>query len=155
MSTRPRSITPTLAICTIAGLFAVAMLVGATIGNTPLTRPAAAEDPPRTDETEPDDSAPDDGAPDDTAAPGDGGGDTATIVIEDFDYTLPAVRAGEEVTVVNRDAALHSATDHGGAFESGLLGQDQSTTIIAPAAGKYELFCSLHPSMEVIWEVAP
>jgi plastocyanin len=150
MSTRPRSITPTLAICTIAGLFAVAMLVGATIGNTPLTRPVAAEDPPRTDETEPDDSA-----PDDTAAPGDRDEDTATIVIEDFDYTLPAVRAGEEVTVVNRDAALHSATDHGGAFESGLLEQDQSTTIIAPAAGKYELFCSLHPSMEVIWEVAP
>jgi plastocyanin len=154
---RRRPISPSLITCMGAALFTVAMLVGATIGDSPISRPVTAQpDDDRPDDTRPDDSRPDDSQPDDSQ-PGDSQPDEApaTIVIADFDFQLPAARAGQPVEVTNLDGAPHSATDVDGNFDSGILNKGQTSIIAAPAAGSYEVFCTLHPSMKATWEVQP
>jgi plastocyanin len=78
----------------------------------------------------------------------------ADIEISGFKFT-PAtltVKAGQIVTVVNRDSVGHTVTaDDGTSFESGLLGKDQSGTITAPAKpGNYPYHCAPHPNMKGI-----
>jgi len=83
------------------------------------------------------------------------GGDTmpkAGVEIKDFKYS-PAtltVKAGEKITVTNKDVAGHSVTsDDGKSFDSGVLSQDQSIVITAPAvAGTYPFHCTPHPSIK-------
>lgn len=143
-----RHVSPSLITCMGAALFTVAMLVGATIGDSPISRPAAAQP----EDSQPEDSQPDDSQPDGTEAPG---AAAVTIVIADFDFQLPVARAGQTVEVTNLDGAPHSATDVDGSFDSGILNKGQRSTIVAPAAGSYEVFCTLHPSMKATWEVQP
>ena len=48
----------------------------------------------------------------------------------------------------NADAAAHTLTAKGGAFDTGTVDQGVVTSFTAPAApGTYEFFCEIHPSM--------
>lgn len=79
---------------------------------------------------------------------------TADIEISGFKFTPASltVKAGQIVSVVNRDSVGHTVTaDNGTSFESGLLGKDQSGTITAPSKpGSYSYHCSPHPNMKGI-----
>ena len=76
----------------------------------------------------------------------------ADIEISGFKFspTTLTVKAGQIVKVTNRDSVGHTITaDDGSSFESGLLGKDQSGTIIAPAKpGSYGFHCAPHPNMK-------
>lgn len=73
------------------------------------------------------------------------------IEIKDFKYapgTL-TVKAGEKITVTNKDAAGHSVTADDGSFDSGVLGKDVSGSITAPSKpGTYKFHCIPHPSIQ-------
>ena len=71
------------------------------------------------------------------------------VEIADFAYA-PAdltITAGDTVTWTNLDAVAHTATDTGGAWDTGLLEQGESASITFTAAGTYEYLCTPHPSM--------
>ncbi len=74
-----------------------------------------------------------------------------TIEIKDFKYA-PAtltVKAGEKITVINRDASGHSVTADDGSFDSGVLTKDVPGTITAPTKpGTYAFHCVPHPSIQ-------
>ena len=75
----------------------------------------------------------------------------ADIEISGFKFS-PAtltVKAGQTIKVTNRDSVGHTMTaDDGSSFESGLLGKDQSGTIVVPSKpGSYGFHCSPHPNM--------
>lgn len=76
----------------------------------------------------------------------------ADIEISGFKFTPASltVKAGQIVSVTNRDSVGHTVTaDDGTSFESGLLGKDQSGTITAPSKpGSYSFHCSPHPNMK-------
>lgn len=76
----------------------------------------------------------------------------ADIEISGFKFTPQTltVKAGQIVSVINRDSVGHTVTaDDGTSFESGLLGKDQSGTITAPSKpGSYSFHCSPHPNMK-------
>jgi len=76
----------------------------------------------------------------------------ADIEISGFKFAPETliVKAGQIVKVVNRDPVGHTVTaDDGTSFETGLLGKDQSGTIIAPAKpGSYPYHCAPHPNMK-------
>lgn len=57
------------------------------------------------------------------------------------------VAAGTEVRWTNSDAAPHSATATGGAFDSGTLTTGQGFAFRFDRPGAYEYFCRLHPNM--------
>lgn len=75
---------------------------------------------------------------------------TFAISIADFAFGAPVtVAPGAEIVVTNLDGAPHSVTATDGGFDSGVLGQDESATIVAPTApGTYAFFCTVHPSMQ-------
>lgn len=73
------------------------------------------------------------------------------IEIKNFTFS-PAtitVKAGETITITNRDVAGHSYTsDDGTSFDTGILGKDQSKTITAPTTpGSYPVHCTPHPNI--------
>ncbi len=72
------------------------------------------------------------------------------IEIKDFAYS-PAtltVKAGETVTVTNKDAAGHSITADDGSFDTGVLSQNEAGTFTAPTQpGTYKFHCTPHPSI--------
>ncbi len=74
-----------------------------------------------------------------------------TIEIKDFKYS-PAtltVKAGEKITVIDRDASGHSVTADDGSFDSGVLTKDVPGTITAPTKpGTYAFHCLPHPSIQ-------
>lgn len=77
---------------------------------------------------------------------------SATIEIKDFKHS-PAtltVKAGQTVTVVNKDITGHSVTsDKSGMFDTGVLGQNETATFQAPTtAGTYGYHCTPHPNMK-------
>ncbi|MFV1990836.1 MAG: cupredoxin domain-containing protein [Acidimicrobiales bacterium] len=75
-------------------------------------------------------------------------GDSASIVIADFNFGEPiTVEAGTEVTVTNSDSAAHTWTtdDHG--FDSGTLNQDGSFTFVFTEPGEYLFHCDFHIGM--------
>lgn len=75
--------------------------------------------------------------------------DLAEVEIEDFTF-VPAtltVRAGTTVTWSNKDAASHTATGNGSAFETGVLAKGDETPITFTTPGTFPYFCAIHPSM--------
>ena len=75
---------------------------------------------------------------------------TATITIMDFGYTGDlTVKAGERVTVVNRDSVAHTLTDkNGGQFDTGTIAGGGSGSFVAPMKpGMYPFGCTIHPEM--------
>ena len=78
------------------------------------------------------------------------GGGTATITIHNFAFSPSSVTVapGATVTVSNKDGVAHTITAQGGAFNTGDVGPDQSTTFTAPdKAGSYPYYCSIHQYM--------
>lgn len=73
----------------------------------------------------------------------------ATIQIADFSFGVPGtVGAGAVVEVTNADGAAHTLTSRDGAFDAGEIGGGATGSFTAPsAAGTYEFFCAIHPSM--------
>lgn len=71
------------------------------------------------------------------------------ITIKDFAFITPSsVAPGEKVVLRNDDDVTHTFTAHGdGGFDI-TLQASQSVTFVTPhAKGRYDLLCTLHPSM--------
>jgi plastocyanin len=71
------------------------------------------------------------------------------VAIRDFAFgprTL-TVRVGDSVTWTNRDSVAHSATAHGGAFDTGLIPGGRSRSVRFMVEGTYRYICTPHPSM--------
>ena len=76
---------------------------------------------------------------------------TKTITMENFAFSPanPEVRAGEKITVVNKDSAAHTVTaTEGDAFDTGSIAGGKSGTFTTPAEpGEYDFVCTFHPNM--------
>jgi plastocyanin len=89
-----------------------------------------------------------------TAAGGGGGGPVVKVVIKNFKFIPgnPQVKPGERIEVTNEDPIDHTFTagpkQDTGAFNTGLIGSNQTKTITAPQkAGMYAFYCTVHPFM--------
>ena len=75
-----------------------------------------------------------------------------TVTISNFAFQPASltISAGDSVTFVNED----SATDTGGAWDTGRLARGQSRTFTFNAAGSFNYFCAIHPSMTATLTIA-
>lgn len=64
-----------------------------------------------------------------------------------FSPAVLEMQAGDRVQFVNLDGAPHTATDKGGAFDTGRLGRGEEMTVRITAKGTHSYFCAVHPSM--------
>ena len=78
-----------------------------------------------------------------------GGGAGVRVDIAGFSFGEPRTAApGAVVEVANADAAAHTLTASGGAFDSGVVEQGAVGSFVAPAEpGTYDFYCEIHPSM--------
>jgi len=78
------------------------------------------------------------------------GGSTATVRIEDFAFKPGnlEVPVGASVTWTNEDSAPHDATAKNGNWKTDRLSEGDSDTLTFDAAGAYDYYCSIHPSMK-------
>lgn len=123
-------ITPTLAICTVAGAVAVIGLArptGGTSGSDPYGTAGAAPAPSAEPDAEPD----------------------AGIEIRDFSFPeSTTVGAGRQIVVTNADGVFHTLTARDGSFDTSAIDASGTFTIVAPGApGEYAFYCTIHPSM--------
>lgn len=84
-------------------------------------------------------------------------GDEATVVAQDFAFTVPdSVAPGATVTFDNQDGAPHTMTaDEGDAFDSGRVSGGSQGEVTAPAdPGAYAFHCEVHPNMTATLTVA-
>lgn len=76
----------------------------------------------------------------------------AAVEAKNFAFTPSTIRvkAGEKVTYTNLDSVGHSVTSNDGtSFDTGVIGKDKSTTLIAPTKpGSYPFHCTPHPNMK-------
>lgn len=80
-----------------------------------------------------------------------GNGPTASIVIQNFAFSPASITVtpGETVSVTNKDAASHTVTSDTGAFDTGLVGTNQTVTFKAPSKpGSYPYHCTVHTFMK-------
>ena len=72
------------------------------------------------------------------------------VDIQGMKFSAPAleVAVGDTVTFTNRDGAPHTATARDGSFDTGRLSQGQSASVTISAAGTFDYFCAVHPSMK-------
>lgn len=72
-----------------------------------------------------------------------------TVMIQNFAFTPNniVVKAGTNVTWINKDQDLHDVTSDSGAFESRDLKKGESYTHNFTKPGEYPYFCDEHPSM--------
>lgn len=89
-----------------------------------------------------------------STAAGGGGGPVVKVVIKNFKFipANPDVKPGERIQVTNDDSIDHTFTagpkQDSGAFNTGLIGTNQTKIIIAPQkAGMYPFYCTVHPFM--------
>jgi len=84
---------------------------------------------------------------------------THTVEIADFAFTpqVLTIQVGDTVTWTNLDQVEHTATSTTGAFDSGLLGQNESYSITFSEPGTYDYLCTPHPSMtgQIVVQAAP
>ena len=74
---------------------------------------------------------------------------THTVMIEGFAFS-PAgleVAVGDTVVFTNKDGAPHTATDRGGAFDTGRINSGGSAEVTIRSAGTFDYFCKFHPNM--------
>lgn len=83
------------------------------------------------------------------AGSSDADGEMVEVTIEDFAFSPKelTVPAGTMVRITNKDSAEHDWDEKGGAFQTDLLGQDESTEITLDEPGTFTVFCSVHPQM--------
>jgi plastocyanin len=81
-----------------------------------------------------------------------GAASTATVGIQEFNFTPPAlaIPVGTTVTWVNHDEEPHTITSATGAFGSTGLSRDDTFAQTFTRPGRYEYFCALHPRMKAI-----
>lgn len=74
------------------------------------------------------------------------------VEIKNFAFSPASitVKAGETLTITNKDLAGHSFTsDDGTSFDTGIIAKDQSKTVTAPTKpGTYAFHCTPHPNMK-------
>jgi plastocyanin len=138
-------VTPTLALCLAGGLAAGIALArpGDALAPAPAPAvPAAAETLAETDAYGEVPGAAE--VPAAAAAPA-----GAQVQIADFAFGAPAqIGAGGELVVTNADGAPHTLTAIDGSFDTGTIDGGGAVAMVAPtAAGTYEFFCAIHPSM--------
>jgi plastocyanin len=79
------------------------------------------------------------------------------IVIDNFKFSPAAltVKAGQKVTVMNKDSTAHTATASAGkAFDTGDIAPGASATFTAPTKpGSYPYICSIHQFMHAVLTV--
>ncbi|MEE8600184.1 cupredoxin domain-containing protein [Euzebya tangerina] len=163
------TITPTLAICLIAGIaagialarpartVAVATDVAGVVTQAPdpvaadpaygaggqaVTPPppgAPGEAPAATQQAAPPPAAP-----------------TPVLTISDFSFTSPpTVPPGSPIQITNADGVPHTVTATDGQFDTGEIAGGATATLTAPTApGQYSFFCAIHPSMTGVLTVA-
>jgi plastocyanin len=82
------------------------------------------------------------------------GGSTGTagnaITIKGFAYTPVdlTVKVGQDITVTNEDAAVHTITADDKSFDTGDLAKGKSMTFKVTKAGKYSYICTYHQYMK-------
>jgi len=82
---------------------------------------------------------------------------TAEVHIDNFAFT-PAtlsIKAGTEVTFINRDDIPHTVVSTEGQFRSQALDTDDKFTFTFATPGEFGYFCSLHPHMTAKIVVEP
>lgn len=76
---------------------------------------------------------------------------THTVTIEGFAFSPKTltVKKGDTIKFTNKDSVAHTATSLTGAFDTGLIAQNQiaDLKVSALAAGTYEYKCTPHPTM--------
>ena len=74
----------------------------------------------------------------------------AIVEIRDFDFAPPeiVVRAGEQVTFVNRDDEAHTVTADDKSFDSEGLDTGDRWRHVFGKPGTYHYYCELHPYMK-------
>lgn len=74
----------------------------------------------------------------------------AEITIEDFAFSgTRTVAPGATIAVTNEDAAFHSVTADGGAFDVVVKSRGGTKTFSAPTKpGRYPYICKYHPTMK-------
>jgi plastocyanin len=65
----------------------------------------------------------------------------------DFSVNVLTVKVGTTVTWTNEDSMVHTVTDAGGTFDSGLLQGGDRWSYTFATAGEFEYFCGPHPWM--------
>lgn len=83
------------------------------------------------------------------ALPSATGAETLTVAIEGMKFAPAAltVRRGDTIVWENRDLVPHTATARG-AFDSGPIAAGKSWRLVAAKPGRYEVVCTLHPTMK-------
>src|SRR5262245_36226412 len=74
------------------------------------------------------------------------------VTIENFDYSVDPVTAGESFSVENKDDTDHTFTADDGSFDVE-VGSGETVTVDALDAGSYKFHCKIHPSMTGTLEV--
>lgn len=64
-----------------------------------------------------------------------------------FDPAMLAVRVGDSIRWTNRDVAPHTATARDGTWDTGTLGQGESTEVEVTMEMAGEYYCRFHPVM--------
>lgn len=74
---------------------------------------------------------------------------TRAVAISDFAFSPKTITitVGDRVTWTNSDAVAHTATDTGGAFDTGSIGQGESASVRFTQPGTYRYVCTPHPTM--------
>lgn len=72
-----------------------------------------------------------------------------TVEIKNFSFSPKTItiRAGESVTLVNKDSVTHTATADDGTWDSGPIASGESKSVSFRNPGTYAYHCSIHPSM--------
>ena len=65
-----------------------------------------------------------------------------------FTPTRITIKAGDSIEWRNRDSAEHTATDKGGAWDTGILRRNKKAVIRFDTLGDYDYFCEVHPTMQ-------
>lgn len=65
-----------------------------------------------------------------------------------YEPSSVSIRAGESVLFVNKGRSLHTATDSGGTFDTGLLRFNSSMVVRFGTPGTFNYFCAPHPMMK-------
>jgi plastocyanin len=65
-----------------------------------------------------------------------------------FTPTRITIKAGDSIEWRNRDSAEHTATDKGGAWDTGILRRNKKAVIRFDTPGDYDYFCEVHPNMQ-------
>jgi plastocyanin len=71
------------------------------------------------------------------------------VTVADFHFSpaTTTIHAGDTITWTNDGPSSHTATAHGGSFDTGVLKKGQSASHTFTAPGTFSYFCQIHPFM--------